>query len=106
MCIIIWLIDTNEDLTDLGLNNYAKNNGISEFALKELGLPWPGFNENVNIIGSRWHQSLVHAENLDVDSYNLQTEGLKIWCLYDPNDAPKLKQYLWTGIRNAPHLTV
>ena len=96
----------NVDLTDLGLNNYCKNHGISEFALKQLSLPFPGFNDNMNICGARWYQAAVHTENLDADSYNLQTEGLKIWCIFSPEDSSKLEEYLFTGVKNAPFLTV
>lgn len=96
----------NHDLTDLGLNNYCKNNGISGFALKELSLPFPGFNDVMTIFGGRFYIAALHTENLDADSFNLQTHGLKIWCCYTPSDSSKIEEYLLKEVEYAPFLTV
>ena len=96
----------NQDLTDLGLNDYCKNNGISGFTLKQLSLPFPGFNDVMTIFGGRFYIAALHTENLDADSFNLQTHGLKIWCCYTPSDSSKIEEYLFKAVKNAPFLTV
>ena len=96
----------NEDLTNLGLNDYCKNNGISGFTLKQLSLPFSGFNDVMSIFGGRFYIAALHTKNLDADSYNLQTHGLKIWCIYTPEDGRKIEEYLFKGIEDSPFLTV
>ena len=96
----------DSDLTDFGLNNYTKENGFSGFIYNELDSEFSGFNTNMNIVGGRFYQSGPHLENLDVDSYNNQTDGLKIWCVYHPQHIPELEKYIATDVVKAFYVEV
>lgn len=88
----------DQDLTNLNLNKYAQNNGCTGFFYDDLRLLFPGFNNNMNIVGGRFYQSGPHLENLNLDSYNHQTYGLKLWFVYHPSCIEHLEKYIATGV--------
>ena len=70
--------------------DHCENDGISGTTLKQLSLPFPGFNDVMTTFGGRFYTAALHAKNLDADSFNLQTHGLKIWCIYTPSGSFKV----------------
>lgn len=96
----------DKDLSNLKLNKFTKENGCTGFFYQDLKLTFPGFNTIMNIVGGRFYQSGPHLENLNLDSYNHQTVGLKLWFIYDPSSTQDFEKYIATGVPSTFYVQV